>query len=133
MQGSNQTSNQESSSDYRQSPKSAVKDQKRLNMRGDVYAMNAAGQISTFRFTNTEVTYSFAYDDKGELSAMASSAGWTWTKTNSDEFRGWVVRNYFDLWQVSEEDTGSVYVNQTGIHATGKKAEMMALPQGSLN
>ena len=133
MQTSNQTSNQERKSGYRQSPKSVVKDQKRVNMRGDVYAMNAAGQISTFRFTNTEVTFSFSYDENGELCAMSSSAGWTWTKTNAESFRGWVVRNYFDLWQVSEEDTGSVYVNQTGIHATGKKAEMMALPQGALS
>jgi hypothetical protein len=132
MQSVNPASNRKDQSDKQQNKMSVVKDQSRVNMRGDVYAMNATGQVTAFRFSNTEMMYSFVYDDKGELSGISSSAGWTWTKTNSDGFRGWVIRNYFDLWQVNEEDTGSVFVNQTGIHATGKKAELMALPEVGL-
>jgi hypothetical protein len=132
MQSTNQTTNYEEPCDNRQSRMSLQKDQSQVNMRGDVYAMNSAGQVTAFRFCHTDMTYFFAYDEKGELTAISSSTGWTWTKSNSDEFHGWVIRNYFDLWRVNEEDTGSVFVNQTGIHATGKQAELLALPEVGL-
>lgn len=131
MQSMNQAANRQQR-EKRQALTCTTRDQNRVNMRGDVYAMNSQGQVTAFRFSNTEMNYFFAYDDKGDLSAISSSSGWTWTKTNTDEFRGWVIRNYFDLWQVSEEDTGTVFVNQTGIHATGNKAELMALPEVGL-
>jgi hypothetical protein len=132
MQSMNQASNRKDQSENQHSKIRMVKDQSRVNMRGDVYAMNTAGQVTAFRFSNTEMMYSFVYDDKGDLSGISSSAGWTWTKTDADGFRGWVIRNYFDRWQVNEEDTGSVFVNHTGIHATGKQAELMALPEVGL-
>ncbi len=132
MYSMNQSTSREEQNDKRNSKLTVLKDQSRVNIRGDVYAMNTAGQVTAFRFSNSEMMYSFAYDEQGDLSEISSSAGWTWTRANSEEFRGWIVRNYFDRWQVNEEDTGLVFVNQTGIHTTGKQASLMALPEVGL-
>jgi len=110
-------------------PDDCKAEQKQVNTRGDAYAVNSAGQVTMFRYCDTNMTHFFAYDEKGNLTNISSSAGWTWTKTTSDGFASWVIRNYFDLWKVRAEDAGEVYVNHTGIHATGTNATLMALPE----
>ncbi|MGH9552188.1 MAG: hypothetical protein ACRD3W_22570, partial [Terriglobales bacterium] len=58
-----------------------------------------------------------------------SSTGWSWRKTKSPEFCGWVVRNYFDRWQVSEDACTAVIVDQSGIKAKGTNPSLMGLPE----
>ncbi|HEY9682930.1 MAG TPA: hypothetical protein V6C86_15245 [Oculatellaceae cyanobacterium] len=108
------------------------REQHRVNMRGDVYALNTNGQVSSFRYANQDTSFSFAYDNRGNLEAISSSAGWTWAKSETEDFSGWVVRNYFDRWQVSTDEVGEVYVNQSGIHTTKNNLSAMALPDLAL-
>lgn len=110
-----------------------TEDRNRLNMRGDVYAINSKGQVSSFRYADQDTSFSFSYDDRGNLQTISSSAGWTWSKTETNDFNGWVIRNYFDRWQVPTEDVGEVYVNHSGIHTTRNSASLMALPELSLS
>ncbi len=108
------------------------KEQHRVNMRGDVYALNTCGQVSSFRYANQDTSYSFSYDSRGNLEAISSNAGWTWSKTETEEFSGWVVINYFDRWQVGSEEVGEVFVNQNGIHTSRNNASILALPDLAL-
>jgi hypothetical protein len=110
-----------------------MQDRNRVNMRGDVYAINSKGQVSSFRYVDQDTSFSFSYDDRGNLQTISSSAGWTWSKTETNDFTGWVVRNYFDRWQVPSDDVGEVYVNHSGIHTTRNSASIMALPELSLS
>ena len=102
-------------------------------MRGDVYALNTNGQVSSFRYANQDTSFAFMYDDRGNLEEISSSAGWTWAKTETEEFSGWVVRNYFDRWQVSSDEVGEVFVNQSGIHTTRNNLSILALPDLALS
>ena len=108
------------------------KEQLRVNMRGDVYALSTNGQVSSFRYANQDTSFSFSYDNRGNLEAISSSAGWTWAKSDTEEFSGWVVRNYFDRWQVSLNQVGEVYVNQSGIQTTKNNPSILALPDLAL-
>lgn len=109
----------------------ATKERTHVNNAGDHYAVNEDGHITFFRFRDNHASFSFAYGEDGTVEAISSSMGWTWTKTRSEEFSGWVIRNYFDRWQVKEEECGLVYVDATGIKTTGKNPEMMGLPETS--
>ena len=108
------------------------KEQHKVNIRGDVYSLNSNGQVSSFRYANQDTSFAFTYDNRGNLEEISNSAGWTWAKTESEEFSGWVVRNYFDRWQVSSDEVGEVFVNQSGINTTKHNLSILALPDLAL-
>lgn len=135
MQSLNQTKNKNNMYQFETNSLTSnpnKKEQHRVNMRGDVYALNTNGQVSSFRYANQDTSYSFSYDNRGNLEAISSSAGWTWAKSDSEEFSGWTVRNYFDRWQVAAEEIGEVFVNQSGIHTSKNNTAALALPDLAL-
>lgn len=100
-----------------------------MNKCGDKYMVNEYGQITLFRYSEQDAAYSFAYGDDGSVASISSSSGWTWKKTQSPDFNGWVVRNYFDRWQVPATDCAEVIVDQHGIKTCGKNTSLMGLPE----
>jgi hypothetical protein len=101
------------------------------NKCGDHYVLNENGQIIQFKYSGQDMDFSFAYGEDGDVLAINSSTGWTWKKMKSSDFSGWVVRNYFDRWQVAEEECAQVVVEPTGIKARGRNTALMGLPEAS--
>lgn len=100
-----------------------------VNKSGDKYLKNNQGQITSFKYRHTNTTYSIGYSRDGSIDSINSSDGWTWTKVQSNAFKGWVVHNYFDRWSVPQDESGAVTVDDTGVKATGPYAQMMGLPE----
>lgn len=101
----------------------------RVNTHGDVYSKNDLGQITTFSYADSDILFTFGYDKSGALTDINSSTGWSWTKTSTNGFEGWLVRNYFERWFVSEEECDAIHVTEFGVKATGKHADKMELPE----
>jgi hypothetical protein len=95
---------------------------------GHRYVVDENGHITQFKYTGQDLAFSFAYGEDGNVLAINSSTGWTWRKTKSSDFSGWVVRNYFDRWQVADEECADVSVEPTGIKAHGRNVSLMGLP-----
>lgn len=120
--------NQQNNSDER---KRCPSESTYMNGSGDKYVVNDNGQITNFKYNAQDMTFSFAYGEDGSVAAIDSSTGWTWKRMKSSDFSGWVVRNYFDRWQVPEDECGAVYVEPTGIKAQGRNVSVMGLPEGN--
>jgi hypothetical protein len=102
-----------------------------MSPSGDKYVVDENGQITQFKYHAQDMAFSFAYGDDGDVLAIDSSTGWTWKKTKSSDFSGWVVRNYFDRWQVADEECTQVFVEPTGIRAKGRNVSLMGLPDAN--
>jgi hypothetical protein len=103
----------------------------RANTRGDRYKKNESGNITSFKFANSDFVFIFDYDQEGKVSEIESSAGWSWSKMNTPNFDGWLVRNCLDRWYVTSEECKSVSVTEFGIRADGRNPEKMELPERS--
>lgn len=101
-----------------------VKELALISSQGHSYRKNKLGQVSDFMYRQDDKMFCFDYDNAGEVTCVASSDGWSWTKAKD----GWVVRNYFDCWAVSSKDCHSVTVSPSGIEALGKDPAQMGLP-----
>lgn len=95
----------------------------------DTISRNEQGRITSYKYANTDTTYWMTYDHYGDVSSVCSSDGRVWSRVTSDEFAGWMVRTYFERWQVSEKDCGEVLVSEHGLTANGPKADMLGLPE----
>ncbi|HEY9716180.1 MAG TPA: hypothetical protein V6C69_01820 [Trichormus sp.] len=107
------------------------REQTYMNGSGDKYVVNDNGQITNFKYNAQDMTFSFAYGEDGCVASIDSSSGWTWKRMKSSDFSGWVVRNYFDRWQVAEDECAAVFVEPTGIKAQGRNVSAMGLPEGN--
>lgn len=101
----------------------------RSNPLGDRYKKNAAGVITSFKFANSDSVFTFDYDKDGRVSDIESSTGWSWSKRNTPNFQGWLVRNALDRWYVTEEECKDISVTEFGIKADGKNPEKMGLAE----
>lgn len=101
----------------------------RVNTHGDLYRKNELGQITSFSYADSDILFTFGYDEQGDLSDINSSTGWSWTKVRTPGFEGWVVRNYFERWFVSREECDAVHVTEFGVKATGRQSDKMDLPE----
>lgn len=99
------------------------------NVYGDTYKKASTQQITSFKFAHNDVEFTFGYDQQGRVDEINSSNGWSWTRLSSSDFDGWLVRNYFDRWQVSSKDCENVRVDEYGIRATGSNVGRMELPE----
>ena len=104
----------------------------RVNTHGDRYKKDERGNITSFKFAHSDVLFTFEYDKEGHLSDIESSAGWSWTKMHTDNFEGWMVRNYLDRWYVTSEECNNIYVSEFGVKADGKNPGKMELPERPL-
>ncbi|MBC7999600.1 MAG: hypothetical protein IAF58_16735 [Leptolyngbya sp.] len=102
-----------------------------LNQFGDRFSKDGNGRVSTFRYRDVDTSYSISYDSRGDVSSISSSHGWTWSRVEDGEARGWLIRNYFDMWQVEERDCGEVLVDDEGIKCTTGSASLLGLPERS--
>ena len=100
------------------------------NEYGDTVSRdNITGRITAFRYCEQGTCYFFEYDKDGRISSINRSDGWVWRRVNSNAFNGWIVRNYFESWKVSDQDCGAVVIDEAGVRATGTKVDMMGLPE----
>lgn len=99
------------------------------NQFGDTVTRDANGRITAFRYSDHGAYYSFEYDKEGRLSSINRSDGWVWRRVDSSTFEGWNVRNYFESWKVEDADVGTIVLDENGIRATGKNADLMGLPE----
>ncbi len=95
----------------------------------DTYSRNEQGRITSYRYGRTDTTYWVSYDTGGDVASVCSSDGRVWSRVTSDKFSGWLVRSYFERWQVSDNDCGDVFVTEDGLSANGPKADMLGLPE----
>ncbi|MBZ0186764.1 MAG: hypothetical protein K8F91_10990 [Candidatus Obscuribacterales bacterium] len=120
------------SSDYRygySNSNSAKNDNCYSNQAGDSITRDQEQRITSFKYRQHDSFYSFEYEKDGSVRSIDRSDGWNWRKVKSEDFTGWVVKNYWDSWSVKEEDSGSVLVDDSGLHATGQNAEQLAFPE----
>ncbi|MBX9670951.1 MAG: hypothetical protein K2X93_25385 [Candidatus Obscuribacterales bacterium] len=104
-------------------------DKASTNAFGDTVFKDQSGRITSFRYNAHGTYYSFEYDKDGKVTSINRSDGWLWRRVNTSNFKGWVVRNYFESWKVEDEDCGSVVIDETGVRATGNNADMIGLPE----
>jgi len=95
------------------------------NRRGDRITRDQNERITAYRYSDHDEFYSFEYQKDGSVASIDRSDGWHWRRVDS----GWVVKNYWDSWSVREEDSGSVMVDDSGIHTTGAGGDRLALPE----
>ncbi|MCC6979566.1 MAG: hypothetical protein IT343_14705 [Candidatus Melainabacteria bacterium] len=100
-----------------------------LNQHGDRFSKDGDGKVTLFRYRDIETLYSISYDERGDVSSISSSAGWTWTRLDAGASRGWLIRNYFDAWQVEERECGEVLVDEEGIKCTAGSVAILGLPE----
>lgn len=112
-----------------QQPSKQLSERWRKNSLTDSFSRNEQGKISSYRYRSTDATFSISYDTEGGVASICSSDGRVWSRLISDTFCGWLVRTYFERWQVSDRDCGEVFVTEQGLHANGPKAEMLGLPE----
>ncbi len=98
------------------------------NQFGHLVVRDETGTITEFQYDRGLPMYSFEYESDGSVAAIERSDGWTWRKVNSDDFIGWVVRNYFETWSVPAEECGAVLVDDNGLKVTGLNPELIGLP-----
>lgn len=100
-----------------------------LNQYGDRFSKDVQGRVCVFRYRHSDTTYSINYTQDGAVSSISSSNGWTWTRVDNEDFKGWVVRNYFERWQVREDECGRVIVDELGITCEAGADAPMGLPE----
>ncbi len=100
-----------------------------INQHGDRFSKDEEGRVTTFRYREVETSYSISYDERGDVSSISSTAGWTWTRLDAGSSRGWLIRNYFDAWQVEERECGEVLVDEEGIKCTAGSTAILGLPE----
>ena len=97
------------------------------NGDGSTYSKDDKERITSFKYADENPVYHFEYNENGTISTIDRTDGWNWRKINTREFTGWVIRNYWDCWQV-EDQTCSVYVDENGIKTTSGMSVQLALP-----
>ncbi|HEY9786132.1 MAG TPA: hypothetical protein V6D17_12065, partial [Candidatus Obscuribacterales bacterium] len=86
-----------------------------VNKLGDRFTKDLRGRITSFRYRHNDTTYCMSYDEQGQITSVSSSDGWTWTRVQTEDYSGWLVRNYFERWQVSSRECGTVIADENGI------------------
>ncbi len=99
------------------------------NIYGDTFKKNPNAQIVSFKYAHNDVEFTFGYDQQGRVDEINSSNGWSWTRLSSNDFDGWLIRNYFDRWQVPASECDNVRVDEYGVRATGANTAKMELPE----
>src|SRR5262249_1093045 len=100
-----------------------------MNDFGDTVFRDKKGTITSFRYNDLQAYYSFEYNEDGTVCSISRSDGWNWSKFDSNDFNGWVIRNMWESWSVSDRDCGVVEVDECGIRANGKNADLLGLPE----
>lgn len=100
-----------------------------MNEYGDTVFKDLAGTITSFRYNDQEAYYSFEYSNDGSVCSISRSDGFSWSKVDSNGFNGWVIRNMWESWSVDDRDCGVVEVDECGIRASGKNADLLGLPE----
>jgi len=108
--------------------KRPMRELSRKNRYGDSYRQNKLGQVTHYKYSHNDKSFSFGYDAAGQVDAINSSDGWSWTRVQQPNFDGWLVRNYFECWRVQGDDCEEVNVSEEGILAAGKNTSQMGLP-----
>lgn len=100
-----------------------------VNIHGDAYKKNQFGQVNSFLYGHSGITFTFTYDAEGHVCDIESSNAWVWKRIKSQDFDGWLVRNCFDRWYVNSNDCCDVFVGDHGVNAVGNNIAMMMLPE----
>lgn len=94
---------------------------------GATIVRDSSERVTSFRYNDVDPFYHFEYGTEGAICSIDRTDGWNWRRVKSNDFNGWVVRNYWDCWKVSDEAC-SVQVDDSGIIATGENSSQLALP-----
>lgn len=100
------------------------------NSNGATIVRDASERITSYRYTDFDPFYHFEYGSEGSICSIDRTDGWNWRRVKSNDFNGWVIRNYWDCWKVSD-DACCVEVDETGIRAFGRYSDELALPESA--